>query len=120
MWGDVVQSHHSLSIMISTMVLFYHYIWLGKLENSKIKNWLSVCGWLAAYYLPPSLIALLIASVVAHCEESMLWLWRSEAAVMGTHQLGHSGGPTLQGPFAFFALDVHIKAGVLCISMSSV
>ena len=41
MWGNVVQSHHCFSIMISTTALFYHYIWLGKLEESIVWPWCS-------------------------------------------------------------------------------
>lgn len=44
-----------------------------------------------------SLIALLIASVVAYCEVSIARLRCSEAAVIGTHQSGHSGGPACDG-----------------------
>lgn len=62
-----------------------------------------------------SLIALLIACVVAYCEVSIARLRCSEAVVIGTHQLGHSGGPACYGDPLLFPLDVHIKAGVLSI-----
>lgn len=62
-----------------------------------------------------SLIALLIACVVAYCEVSIARLRCSEAVVIGTHQLGHSGGPACYGDPLLFPVDVHIKAGVLSI-----
>lgn len=50
-----------------------------------------------------SLIALLIAGVVAYCEVSIARLRCSEAVVMGTHQSGHSGSPACyRDPFCFF------------------
>ena len=50
------------------------------------------------------MIALLIASVVAHCEESIVWPWCSEAVVIGTHQLGHSKGPAHYRDLLLFSL----------------
>lgn len=62
-----------------------------------------------------SLIALLIASVVAYCEVSIARPRCSEAVVIGTHQSGHPGGPVCYRNPLLFPLDVHIKAGVLSI-----
>lgn len=59
----------------------------------------------------PSLIALLIASVVAHCEESIVWRWCMEAPVIGTHPLGHSGGPACYGDLSLFSLGCAHQGG---------
>lgn len=73
-----------------------------ELEERKIRTWLSFLGRLPLWYLPLSLIALLIASVVAYCEVSIVCLWCSEAVVIGAHRWGSfSGSCTLHGPFAF-------------------